>query len=423
MLVLRGDPRQLLPELAQACGTDSVYWNRCYEPWQIQCDRELKAALQEQGIAVHSHNGALLWEPWTVHKKDGSPYRVFTPYYRKGCLGIGAPATPLPQPEKATILAAEDLAGKGSRLTDIKAAAGETAIEQLELLPRIPWDEGLRASWEIGEVAARQRLADFLDNGLSGYQEGRNFPAKRNVSGLSPYLHFGEISPRQVWHEAQAAALPAGLDKDLDSFCSELGWREFSCYLLYHFPTLPHENFQAKFDHFPWAEDAELLKAWQSGQTGFPLVDAGMRELWETGYMHNRVRMVVASFLIKNLLQHWRKGEAWFRDTLVDADLASNSASWQWVAGCGADASPYFRIFNPVTQSEKFDPQGEYIRRFVPELAGLPDKQIHKPWAASAGLLSSAGITLGKDYPHPIVDLKASREHALAAFKSLAFSN
>jgi len=275
----------------------------------------------------------------------------------------------------------------------------------------------MNARWDISEAAAHTRLDEFVMDDLQDYREGRNFPNKPNVSRLSPYLHFGQISPNIAWHRASEAGAFVTNEQSLDTFLSELGWREFSNYLLYHFPKLPTDNLQARFDLFPWAENTDAdLKAWQRGNTGYPLVDAGMRELYNTGYMHNRVRMVVGSFLVKNLLVHWHHGERWFWDCLVDADLASNSASWQWIAGCGADAAPFFRIFNPITQSEKFDKQGAYIRRYVPELANLPDKYIHAPWLAPSEILMAAGVGIGIDYPAPIIDIKESRERALAAF-------
>ncbi|MFQ3222947.1 MAG: deoxyribodipyrimidine photo-lyase, partial [Porticoccaceae bacterium] len=273
------------------------------------------------------------------------------------------------------------------------------------------------ARWDISEEAAQDRLDDFVMAELEDYREGRNFPDKANVSRLSPYLHFGQISPNTAWHRAADAAAIINNEASLDTFLSELGWREFSYYLLYHFPQLPSKNLQTRFDLFPWANDTKSnLRAWQQGKTGYPLVDAGMRELYSTGYMHNRVRMVVGSFLVKNLLIHWHSGEEWFWDCLVDADLASNSAGWQWIAGCGADAAPFFRIFNPITQSEKFDKQGEYIRRYVPELANMPAKYIHCPWLAPDDVLQQAGVKIDVNYPAPIVDIKESRVRALEAF-------
>ena len=283
-------------------------------------------------------------------------------------------------------------------------------------MPKIRWDKKLQPHWKIGEAGAKERLEDFFQEGLPSYKEGRNLPAKPFVSRLSPHLHFGEISPNQVWY----AATFQGKTKDIDHFCSELGWREFSHSLLYYNPTLPVDNLQKKFDNFPWSNDLTRLSAWQKGRTGVPMVDAGMRELWQTGFMHNRVRMITGSFLVKNLLLHWHHGERWFWDTLVDADLANNSASWQWIAGCGADAAPYFRIFNPVTQGQKFDPDGDYVRRYIPEIAALPNKFLFSPWDAPEDLLVDLNITLGETYPKPVVDLKTSRNKALEAFKSVS---
>lgn len=400
LLVLAGDPLKLIPELVENYGIDKVVWNRCYEPWRIQRDKQLKQNLQALDVDVESFNGSLLWEPWTVAKKDGTPYKVYTPYYKKGCLLKEPPRMPEP-------------AAKSIKLIAHKSKA---TLEKLELLPTIDWDKPINDYWQAGEEGAKNRLAEFLQDGISEYKEGRDFPAIKKVSELSPSLHFGEVSPNQVWYAASHSPVANASAENLEHFHKELAWREFSYYLLYHFPVLPEKNFQAKFDAFPWQNDSEKLAAWQKGMTGYPLVDAGMRQLWQTGYMHNRVRMVVGSFLVKNLLTHWRKGEDWFWDCLVDADLASNAASWQWVAGSGADAAPYFRIFNPITQSEKFDAEGEYIRQYVPELAKLPKKWIHKPWQAPSEVLEKAGVVIGKDYPEPIVDVKLSREQALEAF-------
>ena len=417
LLVLKGDPLTLIPRLVKTLQVDDVYWNRCYEPWRINRDGQLKKQLNDNGTVVYSSNGALLWEPWRILKDDQTPYRVFTPFYRRGCLKAEPPAQPLPAPRRLrqAVVDATSISG-GAWL---KGQVGPAGIDTLGLLPNIPWDKTMAATWQIGEKAAWQRLQQFLDTGLEGYKEGRNFPARAKVSRLSPYLHFGEVSPRQVWHEAQLAGATGGLENDLDNFLSEIGWREFSYSLLYHNPDLPRVAIQKRFNNFPWEQNAERLRAWHQGNTGMPLVDAGMRELWQTGYMHNRVRMVVGSYLVKNLLLHWHAGEDWFWDCLVDADLPNNSASWQWIAGCGADASPYFRVFNPVLQSRKFDKDGEYLRRYLPELASLPDKHIHAPFEAPADVLRSADVRLDENYPSPVVELKASREAALAAFKSL----
>jgi len=399
-----GDPREIIAALIAKLPVGAVYWNRCYEPWRRGRDTRIKAELTEAGIDVDSFNGSLLWEPWQVCKPDGDPYRVFTPFYRKGCLGRETPREPLPPPG-------------GLKLYE-GAVDGSADLAALDLLPREDWHRGMLAHWRIGEDAARARLDDFCEATIADYRDGRDFPAREATSRLSPHLHFGELSPQQAWHRAEQANLH--LDSDGPAhFRRELAWREFSYHLLYHFEDLPSANFNPRFDNFEWLDNAAGLDAWRRGRTGFPIVDAGMRELWQTGYMHNRVRMIVASFLVKNLGLHWRHGEDWFWDCLVDADLANNSAGWQWVAGSGADAAPYFRIFNPLLQSAKFDPDGDYIARYCPELAGLPAKFRHCPVDAPNELLQRAGVELGVDYPRPILDLKVTRERALARFKSL----
>lgn len=394
--IFQGDTLIILEKLITAHHASALYWNRCYEPWRIKQDKSVEKQFKNH-LELQSYNASLLWEPWETLKQDGTPYKVFTPFFKKGCVQAAPPRKPLPVPPKLSIAALQP----------------DKTIASLKLLPKIGWDKQLLPHWSIGEKAAQTQLKRFIENSLSQYKEGRNFPAKPYVSRLSPYLHTGELSPNQAWYAVK------GKRENEEHFLSELGWREFSYNLLYHFPDLPRKNLQEKFNRFPWRNNAKALKCWQMGQTGYPIVDAGMRELWKTGYMHNRVRMIVGSFLVKNLLLHWHHGEAWFWDCLVDADLANNSASWQWIAGCGADAAPYFRIFNPVTQSQKFDPKGVYIKTYLPELEHLPTKYIAAPWEAPESVLVKANITLGKTYPHPIVDLKVSREQALSAFSQL----
>lgn len=398
--VFAGDPLDILPELAKKYKVGNINWNRGYEPWQIKRDTEIKQKLINLEIKVNSFNGSLLWEPWEVLKKDGLAYKVFTPFYHHGCLKAKEPRLPLPSPPGLLLMEAEDFPSK---------------IDQLGLMTNLPWGEDVIVHWSIGEFAANERLANFLDKNIQSYKVGRDFPAKSSVSKLSPHLHFGEISPNQAWYGARKFSL----NGNIDHFCRELAWREFAYSLLYFNHGLAEKNLQQKFDAFPWRNDSAQLSLWQEGKTGIPIIDAGMRQLWQTGYMHNRIRMIVGSFLVKNLLLDWRDGARWFWDCLFDADLASNSASWQWVSGCGVDAAPYFRIFNPVIQGQKFDESGEYTRCFVPELKLLPDKYLFNPWEAPVKVLRTAKVELGKDYPLPIVDLALSRMRALTALKSL----
>lgn len=409
--ILRGDPAELLPDLVKLTGSGYVAWNRRYDGAAIALDKRLKAELGEADVEVESFNANLLNEPWQVTTKADGPFKVFTPYWR-AVRERGEPAAPRPAPaklSKATLPAAL----RKQLLT----------VADLALEPTTPdWASGLGEAWAPGEDGARHRLDAFLDETLAGYREARDLPDRLSTSRLSPHLRFGEISPRQIWHATQAAREAGntlGSAADTEKFFSEIGWREFSYHLLFHNPDLACVNYDRRFDAMSWETDEAGLRAWQKGLTGYPVVDAGLRELWQTGWMHNRVRMIAASFLIKHLLTDWRIGEAWFWDTLVDADPANNPASWQWVAGSGADAAPYFRVFNPVTQGEKFDPKGAYVRRFVPELAGLGDKFIHRPWEAPADELKKAGIVLGQDYPKPIIPLDFGRRRALDAFAAL----
>jgi deoxyribodipyrimidine photo-lyase len=348
----------------------------------------------------------LLHEPWTIQNQSRKPFQVFTPFW-KHCLTKPDPAEPLPAPRKITA------PGQWSK---------SLPIEALELEPRIKWAEGMRAAWQPGEAGARGQLERFLSSAFENYSNGRNRPDLVGTSRLSPHLHFGEISPRQIWHGVRRMAEKRGLSVVQwrnSQFLAEVGWREFAHHLLYHFPHTPAEPLRVGFKKFPWRRDASLLKAWQQGRTGYPIVDAGMRELWTTGWMHNRVRMIVASFLVKDLLLSWQEGAAWFWDTLVDADLAQNTLGWQWAAGCGADAAPYFRVFNPVSQGEKFDPQGDYVRKWCPELAKLSNTWLHQPWKAPDEVLAHCAIDPGRTYPKPIVCHAIAREVALEAFAKL----
>ena len=413
LILLRGEALELVPKLAKACAAKSVHFARRYDAEGRKIDQALAIILKEQGHDVAGAGGKLLVEPSQITSKSGTPFRVFSPFWRAVLAGE-EPAAILPAPKTIP----------GAVLTKVKLAGALAPLDlaDLNLLPTRPdWAAGLRAAWTPGEAGAKARLAAFLDGPLESYADDRNRPDRDSTSALSPYLKFGEISPRQIWHAAKhtAAAHPKK-QHGVDKFLSEVGWREFSYHLLFHNPDLATKNFAGRFDAFPWREpNPAVLKAWQTGQTGYPIVDAGMRELWMTGWMHNRVRMITASFLIKHLMTDWRRGEDWFWDTLCDADPANNAASWQWVAGSGADAAPYFRIFNPVLQGEKFDPDGLYVRRYVPELSAMPDKYLHRPWDAPDADLAKAGVRLGADYPQPIIDHDKARARALAAFAQL----
>ena len=407
--ILRGAAGPLVAALARAAGARAVHWSRRIGAAERAIDSALKEELTAAGIEAKSHDGLLLHRPWELTTKTGGAFRVYSPFWR-ALQALPEPAAPLPAPKR--IPAA----------TWPKGAPDRVTLEDLHLLPTKPdWAGGLRETWTPGEAGARTLLHDFVDGPIAHYAEERDRPDRPSTSRLSPHLRFGDVSPRQVWHAAKhlAAAKP-NLARQVDKFLSELGWREFSYHLLFHNPDLARRNYNPRFDAFPWrAPDAAKLRAWKKGLTGYPIVDAGMRQLWQTGFMHNRVRMIVASFLIKDLMIDWRVGEDWFWDTLCDADAANNASGWQWVAGSGADAAPYFRVFNPILQGQKFDPDGRYVAEFVPELANLPARYIHAPWEAPAPVLARAGVTLGKTYPEPIVDHGEARDRALAAFQSL----
>ena len=398
LYIFFGNPREILLNLSQKYQVHSIYWNRCYEPWQIERDKLIKKELEDRNIIIRSFNSSLLWEPWSILKKDGTPYKVFTPFYQRGCLAYGdTPRTPLPNPDIHN---------------NIRLVEENSDISILNLLPKHQWCKKIEYHWNIGEEAAKNKLDQFISKGLNNYKYCRDYPSEDCTSLLSPHLHWGGISPFYIWQKISNLQN----NEHIAHFLSELGWREFSYYLLYHFPFIINQNLQEKFNSFPWLDDEKYLLAWKKGLTGYPIVDAGMRQLWQEGYIHNRIRMVVGSFLVKNLLIHWSYGAKWFWDCLVDADLASNSASWQWVAGCGADAAPYFRIFNPVKQGIKFDAQGLYTKKYIPELKDLPDKYLFAPWEAPKNILKDAEIELGDNYPLPIVDLQESRNEALKAY-------
>lgn len=401
-LVIRtGNPLENLLEIIASTKAAAVFWNRCYEPYAIKRDIYLKEALHESKILTKSFNANLLFEPWTIANKQNKPFQVFTPFW-KTCLSVDEPPQPLPFPQVKHL--------KSFKVDSLP-------LSQLHLLPHIHWDTGIQAVWKPGAKQAKKVLDNFLKNSIEAYKDQRDRPDLPGVSYLSPYLHFGEISPRMIWQAVKMQCDPN--EEGVECFLRQLGWREFAYHLLYHFPKTPLEPLRKEFLKFPWVNHEDHLKLWQMGKTGYPIVDAGMRQLWTTGWMHNRLRMIVGSFLVKDLLIPWQMGAVWFWDTLVDADLANNTLGWQWIGGCGADAAPYFRVFNPVTQGEKFDPEGNFVRKWVPEIASLPNRWIHKPWEASEIELRSYGFTLGHTYPKPLVDHDKARLKALEAFNQL----
>jgi deoxyribodipyrimidine photo-lyase len=389
LLIQKGDPAKILENLTTKLDVGSILWNRVYEPEAIKRDMAIKEFFKKKNFEVKTFNSSLLFEPAKIENLSGTYFKVFTPFWKKCLSEINSVEAPFQIAKSLNLLNFDQKLG--------------ISLESLNFLPKNPnWAQNWDNLYKVSEESAHDLAEEFMNNKMSNYKEGRDFPAQNNTSLLSPYLHFGLISPKQIYFKS----LPFSDSLGLNHFLSEIGWREFSYHLLYHFPNLPKKNFKEKFDSFLWINDPKDLEKWQKGLTGFPIIDAGMRQLWQTGWMHNRVRMVVASFLTKNLLIDWRIGQEWFWDCLLDADLASNSASWQWVAGSGADSAPYFRIFNPITQSQKFDSEGKYIRKWVPELAHLSNEEIHCP-------------NNRDKYPKPMIDLQLSRNRALEIYKNI----
>ena len=404
LVIRRGETAKVLAGVIDRSGAGAVFWNRRYHPAEAAVDAALKKSLRARGLIAESFDGMLLHEPSLVKTGSGGFYKVYTPFWKALAAG-SEPRDPVDAPDS--------ISGSSARVASVP-------LEELKLLPRKPdWSDGLAERWTPGEEGGRRALAGFLRHRIEGYAEARDLPGRPGTSMLSPHLAFGEITPFQVMAALTRSRMADRNPADAERFRKEIVWREFSYHLLFHNPDFHRENFRREFDGLEWRRDAEGLRRWQRGLTGYPIVDAGMRELWRTGWMHNRVRMIVASFLVKHLGIDWREGEAWFWDTLVDADAANNPVNWQWVAGTGADAAPYFRIFNPVLQGEKFDPSGDYVRRYVPELEKVPDRYIHRPWDAPARVLADSGVSLGDIYPRPIVDHDAARRRALAAFAAI----
>lgn len=404
LIIRQGGEPEIIRELIRESGADSVFWNRRYEPALLLRDREIEKQLVSEGVNVRTFNSHLLAEPWEVQNLSGEPYKVFTPYWKKVKSTLEVSAKPFPGGFQNP---------KSKKLSSIQ-------ISDLNLLPQIPWDRQFYEHWSPGEEGAKTALKKFISGAAGTYEEHRNLPDRTGTSRLSPHLHFGEISVRRVYLELEKLIQKRlGSVKDIQVYQSELGWREFAYHILHHFPHTISKPLKPQFDSLGCRSDKKLFNAWKRGLTGYPIVDAGMRELWTIGWMHNRVRMVVASFLTKDLFIPWQDGAEWFRDTLVDADLASNTMGWQWTAGCGADAAPYFRIFNPVLQGEKFDSKGAYVRKWIPEISALPDKYIHKPWEAPEAVLEDAGVRLGKHYPGPVIDHFSAKKHALARYQKI----
>jgi len=406
LIIRQGETAAVLRSLISETGATAVLWDESFEPAQRKIDEKVRVALRGAGIFCDAVSDSLLYDPRRIRNKQGTPFKVFTPFWNH-CLSLEEPASP--------VRLSGDLPAPSSWPSSDKIGVWSPG-------PRKEWTQKIAGSWTPGEKSAGSHLEKFLSGPLLDYPLGRDHPATEGTSKLSPFLHFGEISPRQVWHETRrrmAECRRPGALRAAEAFLRQLVWREFARHMLFHFPEMVSMPLHKEFLKFSWRKEGHLLRAWRKGETGYPLVDAGMRQLWATGWMHNRVRMIAASLLVKDMLQPWQEGAAWFMETLVDADLANNAFGWQWVAGCGADAAPYFRIFNPVLQGIRFDPRGAYTRRWVPELSKLPDRYIHRPWEASPGILAAAGVRLDKNYPSPVVDHDAGRKRALLAYSRM----
>ncbi len=405
LIIRQGDTQQVLSRLIEETGAEAVYCNRLYEPATIKRDTKLKKQLTDQGLEYRSFSGSLLFEPWQIKTGNDTPYKVYTPFWH-ACEKQGLP---------------HDIQPAIRKLSAVSTRLKSMHVDELQLLPHIDWDAAFYEHWQPGEAKAQKRLREFIKHDLADYDRSRDYPERTGTSRLSPHLHFGEISPRQIVYaieQARHTVQSPTFSKNANSYLREIIWREFTHHVLYSFPDTLSKPLNPRFKQFPWQNrQTKLLRAWQLGQTGFPIIDAGMRELWHTGIMHNRVRMIVGSLLTKNANYHWLQGAKWFWDTLVDADLAQNTFNWQWIAGCGADAAPYFRIFNPVTQSEKFDKNGNYIRKWVSELRDVPNKFIHTPWEMDEQQQAQYRCRIGHDYPERILDLKQTREEALRLYK------
>lgn len=401
LLQKKGDSLEILAQIFAAKKIDEIYFNNQLEPDAAKLQLAVKNLAEKNSVTVFSFDSQTLFHPSEINTGTKTPFKVFTPFWKECLRNVKKIAAPLPAPNTALVQLEHNFKS-----------------DDLKLLPQKNWAKKFEGIWQFDAKKIRKNLSQFLDEKISNYKAARDFPSIEGTSQISPYLHFGVISIQEIFFAALQKTPSAGLTQ----FLAELGWREFCHHLLFHFPNLPTKNFQQKFDKFPWLDDANaapLLQKWQMGKTGFPIVDAGMRELWATGFMHNRVRMIVASFLVKDLLVDWKKGEEWFWDCLLDANLANNVANWQWVAGSGADAAPYFRIFNPTLQGERFDEEGIYVKKWLPELKKLPKKFIHAPWLADEKTLEFCGVELGKTYPKPMLDHAKAREMALLIYKNL----